>query len=163
MSTIPKTKDEVIAACEKTLSLAPDEYPHDLPTEENLNGAPGWYAFEYDAWVIGEAIRQALKKNHKLKKDKDLTLWILKVAKNRNLRRGRQPFFMNLGFVGAKQHAFDVAQYLGDPDVSGHIIDTLLKMGVGGFREKVEPFIESKKAWIRNLAKRYVARYPERA
>jgi hypothetical protein len=40
------------------------------------------------------------------------------------------------------------------------VVDTLLKMRAGGFADAVAPLVQSDKAWIRRLAKKYVERYP---
>src|SRR5215471_1085433 len=40
------------------------------------------------------------------------------------------------------------------------VVDTLLKMRAGGFADAVAPLVQSDKAWIRRLAKKYVGRYP---
>ena len=76
-----------------------------------------------------------------------------------NLRRGRQSFVMALGFTGAAHLAPRVARFLADPDVDGQVIDTLLKMRAPGFVAAVRPLLTDTHAWIRNLAKKYVARY----
>src|SRR5215510_9402866 len=155
------TEQDVINACERALKLAPEAYPPTLPASPGLLGAPEWYPFEIEVWPIGEDIRQAFSRNRKLKKNEALILRVLQVATCRNLRRGRQSFVMALGFVGARRHAAAIASFLDDPDVNGQVVDTLLKMKAAGFAPLVWPLIAAEQAWIRRLAQRYVARYPD--
>ncbi len=158
-SIVPASAEEIFAACEKALSLASAEYPPTLPPSKELSGAPEWYAFEHEAWPIGESIRRALLQNPKLKKNGAILEKVLEVASCRNLRRGRQPFIMALGFVAARQYAKTLSPSLRDQDVAGQVLYTLLKMKAQGFVPEVEPLLQSDKTWIRNLAKKYLSRY----
>jgi hypothetical protein len=110
------TPNDVLAACERALKLAPASYPPTLPASKELLGAPDWHPFEQAAWPIGEAVRQALSRHPKLKKDDALVAKVTEVATCRNLRRGRQSFILALGFVGARSHAATLATLLEDPD-----------------------------------------------
>jgi hypothetical protein len=150
---------DIADACERALRLAPETYPPTLPSSPDLLGAPEWYAFESAAWPIGEQIRQAFQRTPRLRNDHSVTLRVLEVATCRNLRRGRQSFVMALGFVGAREHAAALAKSLGDADVDGQVVDTLLKMKAAGFCEQVRPLLGAKHSWIRRLAQRYVDRY----
>jgi hypothetical protein len=67
---------------------------------------------------------------------------------------------MAIGFVAACPHASSLAGLLGDLDVNGQVVYTLLKMKVGGFANDVAPLLQSEKSWIRRLAKKYIERYP---
>jgi hypothetical protein len=90
-------KGKILAACNKALSLAPSEYPVDLPAGANLLGASEWYGFEWQAWEIGESIRQQLLGHSKLKNDAEIINKIISVIQCNNLRRGRQPLCSCLG------------------------------------------------------------------
>jgi hypothetical protein len=158
-SNVPASSEEILAACEKALSLAPAEYPPTLPPSKELLGAPDWYGFEHEAWRIGESIRRAFVQEPKLKKNRAVLEKVLEVASCRNLRRGRQSSIMALGFVDARQHAKALSPFLRDPDVDGHVLYTLIKMKVPGFVSEVEPLLQSDKTWIRNSAKKYLSRY----
>jgi hypothetical protein len=155
----PASAEEIFAACEKALLLAPAEYPPTLPPSKDLSGAPEWYAFEHKAWPIGESIRRAFVHNPKLRTNGYVVDKVLEVASCRNLRRGRQSFIMALGFVAARQHAKTLSLLLCDQDVDGHALDTLIKMKAPGFAPEVEPLLRSDKTWICNLAKKYLSRY----
>ena len=65
---------------------------------------------------------------------------------------------MALGFSAAAPHAAALVPLLADPDVHGHVIDTLLKMRVHSYDAAVRPLLDAEHAWIRRLARRYVVR-----
>jgi hypothetical protein len=83
------SEEEILAACEKAIRLAPAEFPPTLPESKELLGAPEWYPFELEAWPIGESVRHAFSKNPKLRKREILLSKVVEVATCRNLRRGR--------------------------------------------------------------------------
>ena len=140
--------------------LAPEEYLGDLPPTEFTDGLPAFNDFENSAWKIGERVRQTFVDHPQLRKNSDLVQKVLEAALCKNLRRGRQSFVMALAFVGARPHAAELANCLDDPDINGHVIDTLLKMKATGHAHRVRPLLNSDKAWIRRLANRYINRYP---
>jgi len=158
-SDVPTSADEIFEACEKALSLAPAEYPPSLPSSKELLGAPDWYAFEHEAWRIGESVRRSFVQNPRLKKNEAVLNRVLEVANCRNLRRGRQSFVMALAFVAARQRAKALSLFLRDPDVGGQVLYTLIKMKTPEFVREVEPLLQSEKTWIRNLAKKYLSRH----
>jgi tetratricopeptide (TPR) repeat protein len=157
---IPRTADDVVAACSNALALAPEQFPPNLPSEKELLGAPGWYRFEHEAWPIGESVRQSFQKTPSLKRSGRAMEAVMSVVEQVNLRRGRQSFVMALGFTAAARFAPRVARFVSDPDIDGQVVGTLLKMKVSGFADAVRPLLEDKHAWIRSLAEKYVARYP---
>ena len=152
--------ESVTAACEAALGLAPDHFPPDLPTNEVLAGAPDWYAFEHRAWEIGEEIRQALSANRKLRQNSAVQESMLRVALERNLRRGRQPFVTNLAFKSAQPLAKYLVAFLNDPDIDGQVVAALLKMQAAGYCAEVSPLTQSRYGWIRTLAQKYLRTYP---
>jgi hypothetical protein len=155
------SEEEILAACEEAIRLAPAEFPPTLPPSKELSCAPEWYSFEHAAWPIGETIRRAFVEYPRLKKNEAVLAKVAAVATYRNLRRGRQSFVMALGSVAARRYADTVAPFLSDPDVDGQVLDTLIKMKASGFAREVAPLANSDKPWIRRLAKRYVDRYPD--
>ena len=153
------TPEQIIGACVATKALAPAECPPDLPTSPLLSGEPGWYDFEEQAWPIGEAIHRSLKAKSQLRRDTSVTQAIFGVIGCRNLRRGRQSFVLALGYTTASQHAAGIAALLSDPDICGHVVDTLLKMQVSGYELQVAELARHQQPWVRRLSRRYVARY----
>ena len=157
---VPSSEEQVFAACEQALRLAPSEWPPTLPPSEKLWGAPEWYSFGRDAWPIGESIRRAFVQHPNLKKKTGLVSKVAEVATCRNLRRGRQSIIMAIGFVAARDYASELVPFLADSDVDGQVVHTLLKMRAAGYSRSVAPLLQSEKAWIRRLARTYVERYP---
>jgi len=154
-----ESEQEILAACEEAIRLAPTEFPPTLPPSKKLSGVPAWYPFENQAWPIGESIRQAFARNPKLKKRENVLAKVVEVATCRNLRRGRQSFIMALGFVSARQYAERLAAFLGDPDVDGQVLDTLIKMRASGYTREASSLLHSDRTWTRRLAKKYLDRY----
>ena len=154
-----QSEQEILAACEAAIRLAPTEFPPTLPLSKELLGAPEWYPFETQAWPIGESIRQTFVRNPRLKKNEKVLAKVAEVATCRNLRRGRQSFIMALGFVSADHYAERLSVFLGDPDVDGQVLDALIKMKASGYTREASSLLHSDKAWIRRLAKKYLDRY----
>lgn len=158
-----ETPTAVVAACHTARDLAPAIFPPDLAPDPLIPNVPAWYEFEREAWAIGETLRHSLKANPTFKRDPSVIRAILEVLQARNLRRGRQSFVMLLGFSSASTHAPLLASFITDPDIDGHVIDTLLKMRAVGYAPQVAKFTTHSQAWVRRLAKRYVERYPSAA
>jgi len=76
---VPKSEEEVLAACDDALRLAPTQWPPTLPASKELLGAPEWYPFEHEAWGIGESIRRGFVQHPHWKRNTSL---ISKVAKS---------------------------------------------------------------------------------
>lgn len=159
-SPVLASEEQIFAACEQALLLAPTDYPSTLPPSKELLGAPEWYSFEHAAWPIGESIRRAFVENPRLKEKDAVLAKVAEVATCRNLRRGRQSFIMALAFVGARRYAEALAPFLSDRDVDGQVLDTLIKMKAPGFTREADSLLQSDKTWIRRLAKKYIDRYP---
>jgi len=152
------TAAEVIEAAREALQLAPAVLPPDQPIE-GISGQPRWYGFEHSCWQLGERIRHVFLRSPRLRGDPDVVNAILEVIEQQNLLRGRQSFVMLLGSMKAAYAAPRVARWASDPDIGGHVVDTLLRMRVPGYLECVKPHTLSKFAWIRRKAKTYVERY----
>jgi hypothetical protein len=153
--SVAASEEQILAACKQALRLAPSEYPPTLPSSKELSGVPDWYPFEHEAWRIGESIRRAFADDPLLKRKEIVVSKVAEVAKCRELRRGRQSFF-----VAACSHAEAIVPLLRDPDVDGQVLDALLKMRAPGFTREVAFLLDSDQPWKRDLAKKYVNRYP---
>ena len=151
-------RNDVLNLIKNASSIIPNETIEDLPTKE-FEDVPQWHKFEYEIWDLGEKIRQMLVRDPLLRKDQDIEKGILEVAMNPNAKRGRQSFVLLLGSVKHAHLANNIVADLVDKNVNGHVIDTLLKMRVGNYVEKVKPFTSSDITWIRNKAKKYCERY----
>jgi hypothetical protein len=160
---IPTSEEEVIAACEFALGLAPPEWLPDLPALGGLLaplGLPQLHPFENEAWAIGESIRQAFVQSPRFKKKAALIGKVVEVATHRNLRRGRQSFVMAIGFVAAREFSEMLVPLLDDSDVNGQVVYTLLKMKATGYAHAVSALLQSDEVWKQRLARKYIGRYP---
>lgn len=131
----------------------------DLPPGELTQGAPEWYPFEYSIWQLGDRIRGALDQAPALRGDPELCGLFLQVARDRRAKRGRQPFVMLFGYRRCAPFAERLVSEIDDWQVTGHVIDSLLKMSAPGFAALVSPHQASKFAWIRKKANTYYDRY----
>ena len=161
-----RARQKVMDICRDALALAPKTYPPDLPPLKfpfppgrGMPEVPDWYRFELQCWPMGEEVRRTFQKWPRLKRDPAATASVMEVVECANLRRGRQSFVMAIGFTAAAHLAPRAARFLNDPDIGGHVVDTLLKMRAPGFEEGIKPLLTAPHTWIRNLAKKYVARY----
>jgi hypothetical protein len=118
-----------------------------------------WYAFEYEIWNIGEQISRLLSENKNYKLNEAQAKYIVEIATNPCAKGGRQSFVMLLGYKKYQCYADEIASQIEDPNISGHVIDTLLKMRVPGYAGIIKPFTTSKLTWIKNTAKKYIERY----
>ena len=152
-------KQQIINLLNKADELIPSELLPDLPPTKYSSGMPESHSFENSIWMFGEEIRHLFIKSKSLKKDRELQSRICSIACNPKGKGGRQSFIMLLGNVASTDFAPQIAQQLTDSDVDGHAISTLLKMKCPNYVEEIKPFTDSKIAWVRNEAKRYIERY----
>jgi len=150
--------DELDTLLRKAESLIPDQILPDLPYMEHAPNAHEWYSFEQELWQIGEEIRQLAAENNK-KFHADQVERIVGICLDKRAKRGRQSFVMLLGRKMYCVYASSIVPVLEDPDVDGHVIDTLYKMCAGQYIELVEPFLNHNTTWIRNRAKNYVHKF----
>lgn len=138
--------------------LIPNELLEDLPFMEDVPDVHDWHRFELDLWDIGEEIRllilESKKKPSKLQVER-----ILKICLNRNAKRGRESFIMLLGKKCYACYAPEIVPLLNDEYVDGHTVDTLYKMDVSEYVKQIEPFVNHKRTWIKNTAKKYIQKY----
>lgn len=58
-------------------------------------------------------------------------------------------------------YANEIVKILEDDDVDGQVIHTLYKMQAGQYVELMKPFLNHKRTWIRNEAKRFIQKYEQ--
>ena len=144
---------------EEVNGLLPDIIERDLAQLNEFSDIPGWHSYEARIWEIGEKIRETLITEKLLRKDIELLDKYLPICLERRLKRGRQSFITLFGFKHCQPYAASLSSQIDDSHVNGHIIHTFNKMKVAGFGKMILPFTESEKAWIRNEAKKYMAKY----
>lgn len=139
-------------------SLIPTEMLPDLPYMEQAPDVHEWYPFEMELWNTGEQIRLFLAENDRKMNAAQLDR-IIRICLDKKAKRGRLSFVMLLGRKKYGSLANSIVSLLHDPNVDGHVIDTLYKMGAGQYPELVSPFLHHKKTWIRNVAKKYLQKF----
>ena len=139
-------------------NLIPNENLPDLPFMPEVPDVHDWYAFENALWDKGEEIRQLILMSRK-KPNKVQVQRICDICVNPFAKRGRQSFVMLLGKKCYAEYAPAIAPFLSDDDIDGHVADTLFKMGVTGYISQMQPLTQHNRAWIRNIAKKYVNKY----
>lgn len=142
--------------------LIPEEKLPDLPFLAEAPDVHDWYKFEHRLWDKGEEIRQLILES-KRKPNKDQIKRICDICTNPFAKRGRQSFVMLLGKKCYVQLAPMIVSLLCEDDVNGHVIDTLYKMGASDYVSQIEPFTEHNRTWIRNIAKKYINKYGQKA
>jgi hypothetical protein len=153
------TREQIIDLITQAEKAIPPEQVEDLPPAPYSSGAPEWHAYEHTVWQCGETIRQLLSKKTSLRRNSDLQDGFMRVACNAKAKRGRQSFVMLLGYTSFAHRAPELIGQLTDPCVTGHVIDTLLKMRCDDYVTRVQPFTAHITAWIRKKAITYVERY----
>ena len=142
----------------KAESLIPSEILPDLVYSGQGPNTHGWHPFEMEIWAIGEAVRQADRQSRK-GLSPGQTERIIRICLDKRARRGRQSFVMLLGRRRYRDLADSIASVISDPDISGHVIDSLYRMGAGEHAAAVAPFAIHEMTWIRNIAKKYIQKY----
>lgn len=147
--------DKILSEAE---ALIPSEVLPNLPFMPEAPDVHDYYRFELDLWDKGEEIRQLIFDSKK-KPNIDQIKRILDICTNPLAKRGRQSFVMLLGKKCYAEYAPVIAPFLSDDDIDGHVVDTLYKMGTPNYISQIQPFIQHKRTWIRNIAKKYINKY----
>lgn len=155
-----ETKHAILKKIKEAESLVPQNIEPDLPPTQLLPNIPEWHSYEHKIWKLGEDIRQLFLLYPSLKSDKEIHLQILDICLNPNSKRGRQSFIMLLGYKQFSDYAEVLITQVNDEFVTGHILDTILKMKVSGYGRIMENYINYNITWIRNVAKRYLKIFP---
>ncbi len=155
-----KMKQKILDIANRLLSRAekiiPKTLEPDLAPMELFPDVPDWHDFEHKIWSLGADLWVLVRANPKLRKDDELYRRILKIATNRNAKRGRQAFIMLFESKQLSRFAPDLMTQIDDKFVNGHIVKAVLKMHAPGYVNEIKPFAEHNNAWIRNVAKKYL-------
>lgn len=138
------------------LSHIPKARPNELSPTKLIPGVPEWQGFEHELWRLGEEVRQVINEKTSLRRDRELYLSFLEIVRNRAGMRGRQSWVLLFAYKPCGAWAREIAAFLPDSDIDGHVISALYKMRASGFTEFVASFQESEIRWIRKEAVRYV-------
>jgi hypothetical protein len=132
-------------------------YPDELIVEYKGN-QKNWHRFESLIWDIGEKFRQILKRQKMLRMDRDLFSHLERVALDKQFCKGRDSFVMLLGQYGSHEVVGTLTKLLNDQEVQGHDVYALRLLGAPEVQESIRQFLQSRKTWIRNEAKKYFAK-----
>ena len=120
------------------------------------DGPITWANHEQLTWSLGESIRQILRAQPTFRKDAGLWEAIERVASDHAAGKGRQPFVMLLGQYGGRARAPLLMHLLDDPEMVGHALYALRRLGVPDAKEKARALLSHNRAWIRREAKKYL-------
>ncbi len=151
-------KKKIISLIKKAEKLRPKILESNLANTQ-FYSVPEWHDYELKIWEIGEQIRKIILKNKSLRNDNEINDLIIRFCLNRNSKRGRQPFVSLLGYKHLSNYAEKLILLIDDEFVNGHVIDTICKMQVRGFKKEIEPFVNNKETWIKKIANKYITKY----
>jgi hypothetical protein len=114
-----------------------------------------WYRFEYLIWTFGEDLRTILK-NKKFNKSELIANAVIKILNDKRYGKGRETFALLVGNFKFQLNEKDVRVLLEDEDVYGHLINSLRKLKMRGFEDRMKQIINSEKGWIKSEAKKYL-------
>ncbi len=157
MPGLHSTVSDIVERLDHLIASAPAEVPPDLPLSPT-SGQPEWYAFEHRVWSEGVALQALLAPTAHLRKHPIVLDAVVRVLECRGLRRGRQAFAPLLEIRAAASFAPRLVPLLADPDIGGHVVAALVRMRAPSLRSHLAPFTESPHAWVRRLARSYLAR-----
>ena len=144
---------EFDALIRKVEEKIPETNLPDLPYMKEAPDVHEWYMFEHEIWDIGEEIRQLVVK-HKKKFTEEQITRIISICLDRRAKRGRESFVMLLNKKAYCDYSERIISLLSDDDVEGHVIYSLYRMQAGEYVEEIKPFVNHKRTWIRNEAKK---------
>ena len=114
-----------------------------------------WYGYEWLIWHLGESFRQIMFRNKKLRRNERVFERVQALCLEPRFGKGRESFTMLLGRYGGASQIPVLVRLLGDPQVCGHAVYGLRLLGASEAADKVRPFLNSPKAWIRQEAGKY--------
>ncbi len=142
----------------KAESKIPNEMLPDLPFMESVPDVHDWYMFEHELWEIGEEIRQLILMGKKALSQSQIDR-IINICLDERAKRGRQSFVLLLGKKAYQKYSDKIVPLLNSDDIDGQVIDTLYKMQAGQYVDLILPFVNHKRTWIKNIAKKYIQKY----
>jgi hypothetical protein len=114
-----------------------------------------WFRYEDLIWALGESFRRIMLRARSLRSRERVFEAVRGICLDRRLGKGRESFTMLLGHYGGAAQIPTLVQLLDDPEVSGHAVYALRLLSAAGAADKVRPFLDSPKAWVRKEARKY--------
>lgn len=106
-------------------------------------------------WAIGNALSVVA--------DESVMEDIESLVRDRNYGRAREMLAVALGNIGSSDAVDVLVDLLSDEEVAGHAVVALRKLAPPSARAALEPFIDHPKTWIRNEAKKAIAKIDKKA
>ena len=114
-----------------------------------------WGRYESLVWALGEQFHQVLSKNKPLRKSGRFFEAVQAICFEKKFGKGRESFTMLLGQYGGASQIPALIRLLDDPQVSGHAIYSLRLLGAAEAADKVRPFLDESKAWVKQEARKF--------
>jgi len=114
-----------------------------------------WYRYESLVWALGESFRRVMLRTRRLRHQERVFGAVRAACLNRRLGKGRESFTMLLGHYGGPAQIPTLIGLLDDKDVSGHAVYALRLLGASEAADRVRPFLDSPKTWVRQQARKY--------
>jgi hypothetical protein len=136
------TEEDLLAACH-----CPEQW---------LKGATSmWSSVQGVIWTLGESFRRILKRDKRLRRSDRFFQAVESICLDDRFGKGRESFTMLLGHYGGVSRTPVLIRLLDDPDIAGHAVYSLRLLKAAEAAEKVRPFLESPKTWVRNEARKF--------
>ncbi|MGA9451622.1 MAG: HEAT repeat domain-containing protein [Verrucomicrobiia bacterium] len=114
-----------------------------------------WYRYESLVWTLGESFRRVMLRIRRLRRQERVFEAVRAVCLDRRFGKGRESFTMLLGHYGGPAQIPTLIRLLDDTDVSGHAVYALRLLGAFEAADRVRPFLDSPKTWVRQQARKY--------
>ena len=115
----------------------------------------GLFNFQAVVWTLGESFRRILKRNKQLKQSRLFFNKVESICLDEQLGKGRESFTMLLGQYGGISCIPILIRLLDDSDLAGHAVYSLRLLKATEAADKVRPYLESPKTWVRNEARKF--------
>jgi hypothetical protein len=114
-----------------------------------------WYRYESLVWALGEEFRRVMLRVRRLRRHERVFEAVQAVCRDQRFGKGRESFTMLLGHYGGPAQIPALIELLGDPQVCGHAVYALRLLCASEAADRVRPFLESPKTWVRQEARKY--------
>jgi HEAT repeat protein len=114
-----------------------------------------WNRYESLIWALGESFRQVLSKNKPLRKSGRFFEAVQAICFEQKFGKGCESFTMLLGQYGGTSQIPALIHLLDDPQVYGHAIYSLRLLGAAEAADKVRPFLDEPKTWVKQEAHKF--------
>lgn len=111
-----------------------------------------WRRHEFLVWTLGESFRRIMIRTSRLQGCACVFDAVRSLCFDQQFGKGRQSFTMLLGQYGGPAQIPALIQLLDDPEICGQAIYSLRLLGASETADRIRPYLDSPKAWIRKAA-----------